>query len=217
MAGYIISSLDWTKFSAMVARPTPAQLSILARDLAEARKELDGQFGEGDPIRSWPKDPKALAPVVAERLARADWYGDLSEAGRQLWETAFDATCTRKELGFGFRVDSDCVYWDVINLVVERLGDRPGALGKSAMSRFGVAPFRCPDPPRQRYASCWTPMHSMHPPDEVQRMLAELRAVAPAVEAARNAEVRYGFTEELLPAIEDVTADGRLLFVQVDT
>jgi hypothetical protein len=60
-------------------------------------------------------------------------------------------------------------------------------------------------------------MHSMHPPDEVQRMLAELRSAAPVVEAARNAELRFGFKEELLPAVEEVAADGRLLFVQVDT
>jgi hypothetical protein len=57
-------------------------------------------------------------------------------------------------------------------------------------------------------------MHSMHPPDEVQRMLAELRSAAPA---ARNAELRFGFKEELMPAVEEVAADGRLLFVQVDT
>jgi hypothetical protein len=214
MAGYIICSLDWIKFSAMVERPTPAQISFLARSLAEERKNLAGQFGADDPIRSWPKGPKELAPVVAERLTRADWYGDLSEAGRQLCETAFDRTCMEKELGLDFRVDSDGVYWDVINLIVERLGDRPETPGKSAMSRFGTVPFRCPDPPRQRYASSWTPMHSMHPPDEVQRMLAELRSAAPA---ARNAELRFGFKEELMPAVEEVAADGRLLFVQVDT
>jgi hypothetical protein len=60
-------------------------------------------------------------------------------------------------------------------------------------------------------------MHSMHPPDEVQRMLAELRSVAPALEAARDADVRQQFTEELLPAVERVATDGRLLFIQVDT
>ncbi len=218
MAGYIIYSLDWDKFHAMVEHPTPAQLAILARGLAEERDELDGEFDEGDPILGWPSDAKALAPIVAERLARSDWYGDLSQVGKQLWETAFYVTCMRsRKLGVGFRVDSDGVYWDVINLIVERLGDRPETPGKSAMSRFGTVPFRCPAPPRQRYSSSWAPMHSMHPPDEVQRMLAELRSVAPAVEAASDEEIQQQFTEEVLPAIERVAADRRLLFIQVDT
>jgi hypothetical protein len=217
MAGYIIYSLDWPKFTALVERPTAAQLAVLAKGLADEREGLDGEFDEDDPIADWPEDPKALAPVVAERLARADWYGDLSEVGRQLWETAFYVTCMRsKKLGVGFRVDSDGVYWDVINLIVKQLGDRPETPGKSAVSRFGTVPFRY-HPPAKRRSAGWTPMHSMHPPDEVKRMLAELRSVAPAVEAAKDPDVREQFTEELLPAVERVAADGRLLFIQVDT
>jgi hypothetical protein len=216
MAGYLIYSLDWPKFSALVERPTPAQLATLARRLGDEREELDGEFEEGDPILSWPQAAKALAPIVAERLARPDWYGDLSPAGKQLWETAFYVTCMRsKKLGVGFRVDSDGVYWDVINLITGRLGDRPETPGKSAMSRFGTVPFRYHPPGRR--PSGWTPMHSMHPPDEVRRMLAELRSVAPAVAAAEDPDVREQFTEELLPAVERVAADGRLLFIQVDT
>lgn len=217
MAGYIIYSLDWPKFTALVERPTPAQLAVLAKGLADEREELDGEFDEDDPIADWPEDPKSLARVVAERLTRADWYGDLSEVGRQLWETAFYVTCMRsKKLDVGFRVDSDGVYWDVINLIVKRLGDRPETPGKSAVSRFGTVPFRY-HPTAKRRSSDWTPMHSMHPPDEVQRMLAELRSVAPAVEAAKDSDVREQFTEDLLPAVERVAADGRLLFIQVDT
>src|SRR5215470_17638076 len=107
MAGYAIYSLDWDKFRAMVEQPTPAQLSILARGLADERDELDGEFEEDDPILGWPTAAKSLAPIVAERLARADWYGDLSPAGKQLWETAFYVTCMRsRKLGVGFRVDS---------------------------------------------------------------------------------------------------------------
>jgi hypothetical protein len=218
MAGYIIYSLDWLKFSAMIERPTPAQLTILAQGLVEERANLDGEFDEDDPVLGWPTDADSLAPVVAERLARADWYGDLSEQGSELWESAFYVTCMRAEdLGIGFRVDSDGVYWDVINLIVQRLGDQPETPGKSAMSRFGTVPFRCLTPPRQRHTSYWTPMHSMHPPDEVQRMVAELRSVGPAIEAAKDRDVREQFTEELLPAVERVAADGRLLFIQVDT
>ena len=215
MAGYIIYSLDWPKFSALVEQPTPAQLSILARSLADEREGLEGEFEEDDPILGWPTAAKSLVPTVAERLACADWYGDLSEVGKQLWETAFYLACMRSaKLDVGFRVDSDGVYWDVINLIVGRLGDRPEVPGKSAMSRFGTVPFRYHPPAR---SSDWSPMHSMHPPDEVRRMLAELRSVAPAIEADGGPDVREQFIEELLPAVERVAADGRLLFIQVDT
>jgi hypothetical protein len=121
-----------------------------------------------------------------------------------------------RKLGVGFRVDNDGVYWDMINLISERLGTRPETPGKTAMSRFGTVPFRYHPPARER-SSDWTPMHSMHPPDEVQRMLAELRSVTPALAAAQGGDVRQQFTEELLPAIERIAADGRLLFIQVDT
>ena len=221
MAGYILYSLDWAKFEALITRPTPAQLSILAKALVDGRDELDGEFEDDDPVLDWPMDAGSLVPVVADRLARDDWYGDLSPAGRQLWETAFYVTCMREdELDVGFRVDSDGVYWDVINLIVDRLGDRPESPGKSAMSRFGTVPFRY-RPPAKRPASApwsdWTPMHSMHPPDEVRRMLEESRSVRPAVEAAKNPDVREQFAEELLPALERIAADGRMLFLQVDT
>ena len=217
MAGYIIYSLDGPRFTALVERPTPAQLAILAQGLADEREELGDEFDEGDPVAEWPEDADELVRVVAARLALPDWYGDLSQVGRQLWETAFYVTCMRsEELDIGFRVENDGVYWDVISLIVQRLGDRPEMPGKSAMSRFGTVPFRYHPPVKQQSAD-WTPMHSMHPPDEVHRMLAELRSSASAVEAAEDQDVREQFTDELLPAVERVATEGRLLFIQVDT
>ena len=110
------------------------------------------------------------------------------------------------------------------------------------MSRFGMVPFRYHLPRRPtRYSLNWSG-HSMHPPAEVRRMRAELRSVAPALEAARDsdlrperytkkllrqlplrgrermaADIRREFSEVLLPAVEWVAARGRLLFVAVDT
>ena len=63
----------------------------------------------------------------------------------------------------------------------------------------------------------WSPMHSMHTPDEVQQMRAELRAAAPAMKATRNKEARRQYEQDLMPAIENIIADGRMLFIQVDT
>lgn len=63
----------------------------------------------------------------------------------------------------------------------------------------------------------WQPMHSMHTPDEVRKMLAELQSVESAMRKARKKDVRQQFEEELLPAISSVAGDGRMLFIQVDT
>jgi hypothetical protein len=62
----------------------------------------------------------------------------------------------------------------------------------------------------------WQAMHSMHAPDEVQKMLAELRSVESAIQKAKR-NVRQQYEEELLPAITSVADEGRMLFIQVDT
>lgn len=63
----------------------------------------------------------------------------------------------------------------------------------------------------------WQPMHSMHTPDEVRKMLAELRSVESAMQKAKKKDVRRQYEEDLLSAISSVAEDGRMLFIQVDT
>jgi hypothetical protein len=62
----------------------------------------------------------------------------------------------------------------------------------------------------------WQPMHSMHTLDEVRTMLVELRSLKSALKKAKT-NVRRQFDEDLLPAINTVASEGRILFVQVDT
>jgi hypothetical protein len=57
----------------------------------------------------------------------------------------------------------------------------------------------------------------MHTPDEVRKMLAELRSVESAMHKAKKKEVRRQYQEDLLPAINSVADDSRMLFIQVDT
>ena len=291
MAGYVIYSLDWAKFRDLVEQPTPTQLSQLARVLAEELENLDGEFEDDDPIQQWPTKPKGLVPIVAQRLALPDWYGDLSHAGKQLWEaTVFGACMNCKKLGLDFRVDSDGVYWDVIELAWKHLGVVPNTISEVALSTFGTRPYRYhprPGPTTsradydrdegERLASLdtlgkmlgqfvegaqrgekdpaqllqeleghagvskkhkdlikdflsdddsaeeddaeddWSPMHSMHPPEEVQKMQAELRSVESAIKAAKIKDAWKDYQSELMPAIERVAKDGRMLFIQVDT
>src|SRR5262249_406875 len=104
MAGYIIYSLDWGKFQKFVQSPTPGQLAAFASRLCDGLDEYE--FDEGDLMRAWPTKAKALAPIAAKRLALPDWYGDLSAAGRTLWESAIFGVCMNcEENDVGFRVD----------------------------------------------------------------------------------------------------------------
>lgn len=293
MAGYIIYSLDWGRFQQFVERPTPGQLAALGELLSEGLEEHDGEFDEDDPVLTWPTDAEGLAQVAAKRLAMPDWYGDLSTSGKNLWESViFDACMDCDDIDVGFRVDSDGVYWDVIELAWKRLGVVPGQISNVALSAFGKRPYRYhaptktaktreqhdkeeadrrssltalsgmlgqflqdakqgqPDPDSlleeidqhqgvsEQHKKAlkgllgdedsddddddgesdeWESMHSMHTPDEVQKMLAELRSLESAMHNAKKKDVRQQYEEDLLPAIDSVAGEGRMLFIQVDT
>ena len=66
-------------------------------------------------------------------------------------------------------------------------------------------------------AEPWTPMHSMHTADEVKKMHAELKSVEPAMKKAKNKDARADYENELMPALESIASEGRMLFIQVDT
>jgi hypothetical protein len=289
MAGYIIYSLDWGKFQTFVNSPAPGQLIAFARWLCDGLEEYE--FDEADPVRTWPTKPKALAPVAARRLALSDWYGELSATGKALWEGAIVGVCMDDQgIDFGFRVDNDGIYWDVMELAWKQLGVVPGQISDVAISAFGYRPYRyhpetkpaktrkeydkeeaerrsaltdaklfvdelledtkmskaAPDPNKMMeelkagtsdsimktlmgffgevqegvggtHLEDWQPMHSMHTPDEVRKMLAELQSVESAMQKAKKKDVRRQYEEDLLPAISSIAEDGRMLFIQVDT
>lgn len=252
MAGYIIYSLDWDKFRKFVERPTPGQLAALGNLLSEGLEAEKGEFDEDDPVVTWATDSGGLAQIAANRLAMPDWYGDLTTPGKNLWQGAiFEACMDCDDIDVGFRVDSDGVYWDVIELAWKQLGVVPGQISDVALSAFGTRPYRYHSPAKKvksreqpgkdeadrrsslaaisgmlrRFfetfkkvlGSQWEPMHSMHAPDEVQKMLSELQSLKSAMHNAREEDVQQQYEEELLPAIDSVAADGRMLFIQMDT
>ena len=149
MAGYIIYSLDWHKFQQFVERPTADQLAALEKLLSEGLEENDGEFDEDDLVLTWPTQAGALAQIAAKRLALPDWYGDLSTPGKNLWEgVVFQACMNCDEIDVGFRVDSNGVYWDVIEAAWKHLGVVPGQISTIALSAFGKRPYRYHPPSR---------------------------------------------------------------------
>lgn len=317
-AGYVIYSLDWKRFKDLVQDPTPKQLRSLARSLREGLAEAD-ELDRADPMSKWPTSSKALAPIIAQRLALTDWYGDLSNMGKELWEGMIVDYCMNGddrddedgESDLDFRVDSDGVYWDVIELIWKHHRVVPNVISSVAISGFGTKPYRysppskpqmtreeydagqgtrddilsamrealdefsskdvdhkVPPPKKQKKHGLedilaplrdekklskglekamdeftktsgfqkleklaeehgieedddgmdeHTPMHSMHSPSEVRQMLDEVREAKVTVQASKNRDAIRDYKEELLPALEKIVEDGRMLFIQVDT
>lgn len=223
-SGYIIYSLDWVKFRSLIERPTKPQLKALGGLLAAGIEEYDGEFDEGDPIGDLDaEDEPALVKAVTRRLALPDWYSDLTCCGKAAWEGVIWGACMENEEGIdvGFRVDSDGVYWDVIEIAMSHLGQRSGVV---ALSAFGTRPYRYfpgPNPNTPSFAEedegDWSPMHSLHTPDETARMLAELRSAGPAVETSGDEDALHDYRDELMPALERIADDQWMLFIQVDT
>lgn len=219
MAGYYISSLDWDKFQKFVNRPTKQQLLAFAELLAE---QLDGDDSEreaDDPIQEWPGDPAKLCSLVQERLARPDWYGDLSDAGKDAWSMALDYFCSQEgPRGVGFRRDHDGIYWTLLDLAWKELHvASEQVVAEVAISAFGQRPYRYhPERTTKRDDCAWFPMHSMHTPDEVRKMVEELQTVAPAIEASKNREAIHDY-DALVPVLERLGKKQRMLFVQIDT
>ena len=228
-AGYLIYSLDWNKFRLLVEQPTPEQLMTLAQLLRDGLDEYEGQFDGDDPLSNWPTDVTSLTRIAAQRLARSDWYGDLSRSGKELWEGVIFRACMDSEEGeyaidVGFRNDSEGIYWDVIEIAWKNLGVPPATITNVALSAFGTRPFRYQPQVKKRGlffrvedGDEWTPMHSIHTPDEVAAMQAELLSVEPHMKAARKENVWQEYEEVLMPAIENTSRDQRMLFIQVDT
>ena len=228
-AGYIIYSLDTNKFRDLIERPTKEQLAELAVLLQGGLEEWDGEWDDGDPVSEWPTDPEALAPIAAKRLGMSDWYGDLSNVGKNVWEGVIFGSCMNSEaIDVGFRVDDDGIYWEVIEIAWKYLKVPANTIDDTALSTFGTRPFRYFPAPKAAKKKGWfslgsgddddwTPMHSMHATDEVKKMLAELKSAGPAIKASKNDDALEQYEESLMPAIESIVNDARMLFVQVDT
>jgi hypothetical protein len=220
MAGYHIYSLDWDKFRRFVDEPSPTQLLAFAGQISDGLDEFDGELREGDPVRGWPSDPEELCDLVRRRLAQREWYGDLSDAGKSVWERGVIAFSERRARGdsLGFRVESDGVYWDVIDIARRHHGLPPDRITDAVVSHFGTRPYRYNQPTdRPRRWGDWFPTHSMHTPEEVGRLLRELKEAGPSILSAPQERPRIDYGEELLPTVEKVARARRLLYIAVDT
>jgi hypothetical protein len=213
MAGYYISTIDGEVFSQLTTSPTREQGLVLADYLRQWLGELDEDDGGRPP--PWPDDPKGQANWVTERLARLDWYSDLSYEEATTWDEV--VASLRGEPGEIFGIDHQLydyegIYWDCAEIAA-----RQGAT-MMADPTFGGSAFRYfGRPAAPRYTVY--PMYSLFTPEQARRLLAQLEGVEPHFRALTGGagSPREQFFEGLLPPVRDAVARGRVLWVLTDT
>ena len=240
MAGYILYSLDWDRFQTFVNNPTRDQLAKFAGIISDGLRgddefEADEREDEA-PVRVWPSESEELCDMVKERLARPDWYGDLSDVDKSVWAAAVEGFCSDTGArSVGFRVDHDGIYWDALDLARKQLKvEGEQILPDVALSAFGQRPFRFHPPTDVPQITGTVPvdeeddeefddydydpwsMHSMHTPEEVHAMLAELRSIQPAMQNARKKQALDDY-QSLVSVLDKLDKEKRMLYVQVDT
>jgi hypothetical protein len=192
---------------------------MFAELISDGLDEHDGEFEDGDAVHDWPSEPVELCDLVEDRLARPDWYGDLSDVGKGIWCNAVFGFCSRTDRdAVGFRVEHDGIYWDVLELAHKLLKLPLNRFSPDvALSAFGQRAYRY-HPPTDVAGDFfdWRPMHSMHTPDEVRTMLEELRSIGPAIENATDKQAVRDY-DSLISVLEKLDKQRRMLFVQVDT
>jgi hypothetical protein len=217
--GYILNSLDWKKFRKFIAKPAKAQLLAFADHLSYLLDEYEGRFATEDPVADWPSDPKELSEVVRKRLALADWYGDLSNTAKELWERAVCGFgLSEKYLDHLQEGGADSVGWSVIALARKHHGIKEGMIGEKMLSRFCECPFRYfPVLNRRRKRDDWHSNHSMHPPEEVVQLIDELIAARPTIEKSGSRYDIDALDDDFLPVLARIAQAGRMFHVYADT
>ena len=124
-SGYAIYSLDWGKFQGFVSKPTDKQLAVLAKRLGEEWDAYDDEIDEDDPVQDGSDGAAELHGPIIERLALSDWYGDLSDAGKEIWSQADWGFCCHERLSsIGFRAHGIINDYDLVMPVLEKLAKK---------------------------------------------------------------------------------------------
>ena len=235
MAGFVIYSLDLEKFQQFVTNPTDEQLLRFANIVSEGldyeqdeddyddeddEDDEDGEEEDAGPsvLTTWPVEPKELVPVLREWMAKDDWYADLLEYEKDTFESFVRSYYSDEDSDLGFRVDSDGVYWDVIELVRSFHHVPPNQVNDVIISQFGSSPYKgkiAPD--KERNWNSWHPYHSIHLPDDVKKLREEVLAAEKTVMSSDDENAQREYEDELVPALDKVIRDNRVLYIETDT
>ncbi|QDV56373.1 DUF7691 family protein [Rosistilla oblonga] len=216
MAGYFLYSLDWPSLNSFLESPSEDLAAAMAENVSELLDSYDEQLEDDDEAADWPSDTESLLPILIDRLQRKDWYADLSEIGKNIWERAFVDLCNDDELNpFGFECESDGVYWNIVSEAIAHHDQPKNQLTEKEITHFGARPFRYWHTGRLNW-DAWQPMHSMHSPAEVVALAEQFEAAEATLRDSRHPEVDEDY-EELMSVLDKLKTNGRVLYVSVDT
>ena len=216
MAGFCIYSLDWKKFQKFINKPTKKQLKKFAESLDDNYEAAMDELEKKDIAHTWSADADGFEAAIKDRLASEDWYSDLSGKARGIWEWSM-FSLAQEESNFDFRCESDGVYWTVIEYCTQHASKKSKS---PAIARFGHWPYglqKAPKQPKDFLEPHRMPYHSMRPPEEVDQMLQEVIAAEKFVKGKKDVDTYNELVDELIPTLEKIAKDKRMLFVQVDT
>ena len=214
MAGYFLSTVDCDVFTRLTTSPTKADGDALADYIVDDLDDFLDEFEDESDAEMWPEDRDELSALIVERLAMSDWYSDLSYDNANMWDNVIFSLQDEpgEQIGVDFRCsDYESIYWDCANIATEQ--------GATMMADpiFGSAGFRYFGKPVARYQAY--PLYSVHGPDRVKELLAQLTTIEPHFASLAKGEVtpHEQFFEGLLPTVRSAAEQGRILWVQTDT
>lgn len=217
MAGYILYSLDHDAFEKFCKLPSDDQLLELAREACES----PDYFGDAktEILGNASASPTELVPTLRKRLAQDDWFADLSGQAKSQFDLILRRFFSNREHGLGFRCETnEGLYWDVIDIIRTHHQVAPNTMNEKVISQFGTKPLHANLEPEQASGfAAWMPYFSMHLPSDVAKLREEVQAAESAVMNSDNPDAQWEYENELLPVLNSVLNDQRLLFVVVDT
>jgi hypothetical protein len=179
MAGYFIYSLDGEKFQQLVTNPSPEQGLILAdallQNLDDILSEIDEDDEDAADLKKWPADRDKLAASIIIRLAKPDWYSDLTMGDAAVLDSIVHSLTDEpgQQIGIDFRAENDgFLYWDAAGIAYKK--------GAKMMREplFGNYGFRYSG----KAKSDLDLMYTLYLPAQVQQLLKQLESVRPHFE-----------------------------------
>lgn len=223
MAGYFFYSFDSDKFNKFVTDPSDEQLLMLANIASEVLDEVDGDDYEEDELPNvlsdWPVEPEELVPVLRDYLKKEDLYAELPQFEKDAFEHIITDFYSEEDNGLDFQICfNENIYWDVVQIIRAFYKVPVDKVNETIISRVGMTPFRgMPDQTKILGFETWAPMHSIHLAEDVVKLRDEVLAAEEAVMNSNDDNAKQEYEDELMPALDKLVQENRVLFVSVDT
>lgn len=216
MAGYMLYSLDNDAFQKFCTAPSEKQLLKLAQETSVSLDDFDDS--EGEVLGSWPVQPEELVPILRTRITQADWFAGFSDYEKSQFDMILRGFFCDDDNELNFRCESDGIYWDVVDLIRNHHQVPANTVNEKIISQFGTKPLHATlETGKTPGFDTWAPYFSMHLPEDVIQLREEVLAAEAAVRNSGDDNACQEYDDELLPTLDTVINDQRLLFIVLDT